>query len=568
ADALEAGDAPPVKLERVAGENIPEGEGLEDGVSIRDDGRPVKEKKVPVPKVPKEKVSFKVGMANNKKHHQKLYKAMQGMIAAAVLIFIGVGILFLVYVLSPEDDGIHHIGSPSHVFNHANHAFVNIPVVFGEEHVLNLHQILFDVAATVFYFEGELDLSQYAFRLEGPEGRSYAHEIAFTVNHDRQRALNRTPVRFEPIDPYGESLILTITYLRTRDEYTIEMAYTEYSINQGRFFTEASRIDDASTRGLTVSLNHAHFSASGSSIALGIHHNFTDGGIRFEHAADGDSITLRHRVSFIPAVTGDIQMVDFEGANSHLARMDFGPLTTLLGDVEIFINGLHRVYDTPITVPGSAILTPGPPREYVIELGSEHRVTIRGMARQGNIFVMPLFGERPRAYRTHDAYGRLTMQDVRVATTMNVSLVGTDIHGYEQRIVGRVNFDHRGTDVIFDTRLNPYFDYVPNATLRVEIEDISVRLPQMVYTLNLNYGEYYIAHDPATERVIDALTRHFSPHRAQVSVLEIRNNEVFAMVMQLQGNTMLENAVHGTLGANGQLEILSIQTIEVDRLYE
>ena len=79
-------------------------------------------------------------------------------------------------------------------------------------------------------------------------------------------------------------------------------------------------------------------------------------------------------------------------------------------------------------------------------------------------------------------------------TTMTANLMFTDDNGITQRIPASVRYDVRGTDVIFDTRLNENFEGVAGARISLEIERVYMNLPRTAYGLNLNIGD--IAPDP------------------------------------------------------------------------
>jgi hypothetical protein len=498
---------------------------------------------------------------------------MLGMAAAAVLVLVFVATIFILDRAGVFEDVPPYVGSPGHEFNHAAQAFVNITAVLGDESIV-LSQVLLDQAATVFYFEGVLDLSRYIFTLEGENGRIYDRDIVFAQNIARQQSIGHTQLRFEPIDRFNSRMTLHITDLESGFAASIPMSYTADSITPGRFFHDSVEFADNPIEGLSVRLNHAEFSASGSSIGLSISHNFADGDIVFEYG-DASPVSIMHRAVSPPPVNGILQTAVFSGGPT-LARMDFSALQSLIGDVEIFLDGLYRLYEADYTVPVSEIFTTAAPRIYEIELSNDHRVTIRGMVRQGDLFVMPLFGERLRTHQIQDEQGIYIMQNTRIATTMAVNLVGTDALGRQQRIPGRVVFDERGTDVLFDINLNPNFTDIPAQQLWVEIDSISVRLPRISHVLNLSHGDTSLSRQ--RQDMLDAITGYFAHDLSlvesvvQVAAADRRGDNIYAIVMGLVSyidggileRNLFEQHLSGVMLPGGDLRVDNIATIRVE----
>ncbi|MDR2168320.1 MAG: hypothetical protein LBE35_10820 [Clostridiales bacterium] len=485
------------------------------------------------------------GMKEAKTHSKKLYKATMGLVAGVVLALIGVTVLFMIDRFGGGDDAT-FVASPGHNFNHAGHPFVNISTTLGD-YTIHLSQVILDETATIFNIDGIWDLERFHFELEGAEGRIYNRDIVFAQNPARELLIGRTSLRFEPVDRDGTELTLTVTDSETGLTATKLMTYNYDSITPARFFYEAAEFENIPIPGLSVTLNHAQFSAAGSTIGLSIYHNFADGDIVFEEG-DASPVSLRHRAVFAPPVTGILHTAEFDGGPT-LARMDFGALQSLVGDVEIFLDGLYRLYEGDYIVPVSAIITPGAARIYELELSANHRITIRGMARQGPLFVMPLFGER------------LGIENERIATTLSVYLVGIDANGREQRIAGHVNFGDRGTDVLFDTNLNERINDIPVAELWVEIESVSIRLPGISHRLNLLRGSeeaLNLHHDDLIAQLGGRGTN------LQVASTAIRGGNLYAIIME-QDQNLLQHNVAARQRADGFWEINNVQTDVVER---
>ena len=504
--------------------------------------------------------SVKAGMKNAKQHNAKLYKiaTLLGVGTVAVL-----GLVIVLAIIASDDSSAispNVLGAQAQVHNRAGSTFLNAPVAF-ENHMITLGQVMLDSSATVFNFEGEIDLSQYAFKLIDENGHVYSRDFAFATNPARQGALNQTSVRFEPVDPYAGLVTLFVTHIESGREVEVYFAYAPDSVNAGRFFNYPIAFDNANIEGVNVSIAQAHFSASGSSVSVNVDSNLADSSIVFKPSGNERAMSMRHRIGVIPAVNGDLHVATFDDG-SILARMDFDPLTALNDNVEITLRGLHRLYNLGYTIPVSEIFTTATAREYHIQLSQAHQMTIRGLTRQGDVFVMPMFGEARYTHVALNEYDMLAAAHTRMATHINAYLVTTDATGTEHRLPGRVNFDARGTDVIFDARLNPAFERVSPALMRLEIETVSVALPEVSHTLQLSSAST----ENTPNHHMQALYNHLS---GEVNIVALQSSGQAFNAIVLQRMAAVQNGqlreeiaemiISGTINDAGEVTIISQQ---------
>ncbi|MCL2855350.1 MAG: hypothetical protein FWE21_07010 [Defluviitaleaceae bacterium] len=493
------------------------------------------------------------------------------MACVAVLAFVGVGVVFALSRNVDEVDNTHRIHPPPSGFNSANHAFVDLMVTIGNEQLI-LRQVLLDAAATVFYFEGEVDLARFALALTDFDGNTYRQDIGFATNQMRQQALNHTAVRFLPINPEAGGLVLTITDLETGVAVDVDLAYDGENISFARHFNHPINFDTDFIPGLSVQLTQGMFSGGGSTVSLSLSHNFNDGGIVLKEQEMVTPVTLRQGPLFLPPISGDLQVATFDNG-IEIYRMDFGPLRTLGGEVSVILDGLYRYFDINDAIPIAPLLTPGDQREVSVWLDAGHSLNISGMMRQGPLFVMPLHGIRSNL--VYDDYDSVWQRmEERVPTTLTASLVFTDNSGDIHRITGSVRYDNRGTDVIFDTRLNPNFEGVSGARISLEIENVFMSLPRQQYNLNLNISDI----QPSAANMVRAalIEAHFvpEPHTgspfdpfAQVYTMKMDGDNVYAIVKEarpalLDGRLHQNILIHRLSGQfiGGQFNLHSIYT--------
>jgi threonine dehydrogenase-like Zn-dependent dehydrogenase len=256
--------------------------------------------------------------------------------------------------------------------------------------------------------------------------------------------------------------------------------------------------------------------------------------------------------------------------------MDFSPVRSLGGNLEIALDGLYRYYTVNRVISAGSLLgTRG--ANVPIELSGNHTVFVEGMAFQGNYVVVPLHGihfseelelefdeDGEEVASPAETVPKFT--ETRVATAITATLFGTDSNGQEQSLTGRAYYDFRGTDLIFDTRENADFMDIPHSRLQLRIETVAVRLPRLTLGLSLNYASVL----PSVERneIITAITDHFASRGgvAQVAAMSQTDNQIYAIVIEqhqaISGGRLQRSAgtyhITAELLANGTVQVTSM----------
>ncbi|MCL2574201.1 MAG: hypothetical protein FWE34_06610 [Defluviitaleaceae bacterium] len=393
-----------------------------------------------------------------------------GSLVVASLVFLAV-VLFTGN--DAETQGSFNISPPSYALNNARHALVGIHAPMGEDTII-LNRLLLDEAATSFYFAGDLDLARYIFALEDIGGRVYARNLTLSSNPTRNYALNQTVVRFEPVDPLAGGIVLSITDLHTGRDTAIGLTFDSDAIALGRHITNPIEVDAGSSE-ISVSIDHGVFSAAASSINFSITSASNNVSLVFVENPIVSPVGLRHMGSAIPVVS-DMQISDFSHNGIMLGAVDFNPLRTLTGRVEVVFSSVYMQYDMGLSIPTDGMFA-GDDRSRTLNL-ADHVIAIHGIEHRGDIFAMPLFGI---AWAD-----RFEEEPARLPTTMEVSLVGIDNAGRRVSLAGTVRYDARGTDVIFDASENPAILDIPRNSLHLEFGNISLRIPEFSVLIDLD----------------------------------------------------------------------------------
>lgn len=423
------------------------------------------------------------------------------------------------------------ITPPPYAFNNASHASVHLTVLVGDESI-TLSRMLLDELATVFYFAGDVDLTRFVLTMEDFNGRVYGREIVYAMDHTRNYLLEQTEVRFEALDREARGFTLFITDLRTGITADLDLSFESDAISPGRYLIEPIEVETG-LQGVVISIDSGNFSALGSFLNFSIRHNMPDADLVFAAGGTAAPVSLNHAGFMVPPVNTDFNAVHYNGVT--LGAMDFSPLRSLMGRVDVSFGQVYKQYHLNLTMEAAEMLVAGPNRARSIEL-SNHIINIAGLTRQGYYFVMPLHGlQRGGEYE----------DNVRMPTTMTATLVGFDSEGNEIRLPANVLYDFRGTDVLFDTRENPAITSIPARDLFVEIENVSVRLPDLHTSIEL--GQLGFANDEHIAAITAAIEREFGAnsrllaefgqrqnleYRAQVRQLNFHNGFVYARVLE------------------------------------
>ena len=478
---------------------------------------------------------------------------MSGLVAASLLFLVGV---LIASNFSNQEQGVFNVSPPSYAFNNASHSIVSLAAPLGDDTII-LNRILLDEVVTSFYFSGSLDPARYIFTLEDFNGRTYNRNISLAANPARDQTLSQTVVRFEAMDPNAEGFVISIKDLNTGQSNAIELVFDEGAIAPGRHIAAPIEVD-VGLSGVTISIDHSTFSAAASSLNFSISYSNPNISLVFVENAVAPPVNMRHMGATVPPI-GTLQITDFPQDRITLGAIDFSPLRSLTGRVDIVFGHMYKHYEMNTTMPTTGMFTANEDRARILEL-DDHIITIHGLMRQGDFFVMPLYGVPKTDDEDEEA--------PRVPTTMNVALYGTNDLGRLVRLPGTVMFDARGTDVIFDTRENEAILDIPISQLYLEFESISVRLPDFVATIDLDKIGFEPSSDTAAvksaiessfEQDMQQFVRQFGAsqnvdYTAQVRQLHIEGNTAYAKVFErlafTDGGSLQEVMRHHRVTAN------------------
>jgi len=455
--------------------------------------------------------------------------AMGGLVAASLLFVVG---LLIATNTGNQETGTFNLSPPAYAFNNASHSLVNLSAPLGDDTIV-LNRLLLDEVVTSFYFGGFLDPSRYIFALEDFNGRIYSRNVSLATNPVRDQALNQTVVRFEAMDSTAEGFTISVTDLHTGQTSSIELTFDADAIAVGRF-TTSHIVIDTGLSDITLSIDSGVFSAAASSFNFSMSYANPNVSLVFGQDTGVPPVLIRHMGATVPVIS-NLQTSSFPQDGITLGAMDFNPLRSLTGRVEVVFGQIYKRYELNTSIATIGMFAGDDDRARTIEL-ADHIINIHGLLHQGHFFVMPLYGT-PRV-QGEDAE--------RLPTTMEVTLFGVNDYGQQARLPGVVRYDARGTDVTFDIRENEAILDIPLGRLFLDFESVSVRLPEFsafVYLDDADFAPH--GHTSAVKSAIEAAfaqdlpqfaaqfdATHNVEHAVQVRQIHFDGDNVYARVAE------------------------------------
>ena len=497
---------------------------------------------------PAERDNVKLGFRTWPRWVRRQFKVGDGFtkVLLASIIFMSVVVIlaagafagFMLFTDNGAADDAHFtIASSNDTFNNASHTFVHLTAIMYEGQ-FTLERLLLDSVATVFFISGVEEPGRYLFSLTDANDRAYARDIVHATDVVRNTLMEQIEIRFEPMDATAGAFTLSVTDLRTGQVVDFEMSFDDDAITIGRVITQPI-IAETELDGIGVSIDSGTFSAFNTSLNFSPVSGSPDAELVFSNSVVSP-VSLRHGGFMIPAVNNNANISSHGGVT--LASIDFAPLRSLTGRIDVTFAQMYMRYNLNTRIPAASMLATGDDRAIQFDMGS-HVFNLRGMVHQGDFFVVPMHG----LHRTATAeVGHANYDYERKPTTVDAVLIGIEQNGREIRIEGSVMYDARGTDLRFDTRDNEAILSIPTDRLYLQINSISILMPNLATTIDLDTigftpcdetaaaAAYIEAHFAATAY---RLIAEFAPqnqahteHRAQVRHINFSDNAIHAQV--------------------------------------
>ena len=367
-------------------------------------------------------------------------------ISIAGLILLGGLGLGALWLFSPSSEVIDYDDGPDWL--EIEDGNIVIPVAgVTQQNVVRISRMYLNTSASVFHITlGEFfrEFSNLEFYLYDNLSNSYQQ-----IMPSRLTRANVAIVSFEPLNLAANNFTLYIRNAQTDDETSFS-----YSFNPSHISTPLQIANLRADYNITL---NAEFANSHSVI-----HLVADDDGESVVFSENTEISLRNAGVFITSLS-EIEFSSVDGL--QVASAYFNSLRSFASPAYIRVSNIYVQRQPDILQNSAHMFVAGDDRQTVFELDG-FQLTIHGLERRGQIFIMPLFGEMITESGSE-----------RIPTNPEVYLMGINENGQEIAIRGEVLYDHRGTDVRFSIQENP-------AILDINQEDLNIIIPNIHFGLN------------------------------------------------------------------------------------
>jgi len=399
---------------------------------------------------------------------------------------------------------------PKYQANATNYIFISQEKEFQGQ-PLELVKMLIDPAATIFYFDRELDFMNCEVDLTDRAGKSYNMDLSFVETS------NNNFIRFDTIDKGITGFTLTLSDSNTGETIKYNIKLDTYPNNLAVKYLDKPVNSKISNLNVNIVLENATFSSSGSIIEYRLNwgRNSNPVQLGWEGIQADNLITLEDGNIPIPAIRKYPSMYSFAQDNTILGRMDFDHVRNLNSNIEVNFNNLYNQYNL-----NSIIDINDLPRQdledeslqKVINLG-ENKLILEKFGSVGDNNIL--------TYHALDILGN------RIETRLEGQLIVSDGSGMEVTIDGRCDAQKEGGDFVFDmTKSQELINSLSSRSYKLNLKYAGIKIP--VQTVNLDLSQLNETTIQADKQevenfIIEAFKKRLSVKSSEVESSELQN---------------------------------------------
>jgi len=359
---------------------------------------------------------------------------------------------------------------PTNAINNASFVFFDDSDVGAEKSDIKLKKMVYGQLSSIFYFSRNDDLSNFSFELTDENGKTYFQDMTI------QRESNA--VAFEPFSQDATAFWLKITDIENNHAEQLLLRIKDDKTMPARYINKAI---DISPEGSGVAfIDNAIFANTGSRVQLRFHSTDNKQHIVTEDTSvqmfDGSYNVLPKKPTYGSYVDDDEQSISAYPAYAVfqdivLARVDFDPVRSLSGNINLSVKGLSRLY------PKSVINKCGELFDFRSKGAKTLRyddfnLVIEGMQHKGDVIALVMHGEN-------------TVTGNRSEVRASIGLNAKDFLGNEVVIPGDCLPGPVGTDVLFKVGLTPIIDMDPES-MYLNFKNVQFTLDDINVTIKLH----------------------------------------------------------------------------------
>lgn len=344
----------------------------------------------------------------------------------------------------------------------ANYIYVDNVQPYGEKE-LKLIKVLVDASATVFYFDGKLDMRNADFSLIDDSGNYYALDLNSIENvyfND-----NITQVYFEPLKTGVNALKLTVTGINSGNSAVFDCVFNKpVSVPMMAYLKDKAMLKEQN-EDFSVKVNYLEYSGASSHIEYMIQNNDNE---KFDVVQmvknDGDYIELSEGTGTKLKIWDKPKYDTFDNDRITLGSMNFKPLDNIAGKTEIKFNNLYKRYKVDMNIPAINISQGSDDEKENVYEFDHYKAVFEGLKGYEDAYFLVFHCEDKKLKaKSADDYSN------RKEILLDAQLVFNSSNGMQVTLEGTCTAENYGTDMIF-----PINDITSGIFKNMSREDLSV----------------------------------------------------------------------------------------------
>lgn len=402
---------------------------------------------------------------------------------------------------------------PKYQANATNYIFISQEKEFQGQ-PLELVKMLIDPAATIFYFDRELDFMNCEVDLTDRTGKSYNMDLSF-VEASNVKASGESFIRFDTIDKGVTGFTLTLSDSNTGETIKYAIKLDSYPDNLVVKYLDKPVNSKINNLNVNIALENATFSSSGSIIdyRLSWGNNSNPVQLGWEGIKTDTLITLEDGNIPVPATKKYPSMYSFANDNTIIGRMDFDHVRNLNSNIKVKFNNLYNQYNLNRIVDVEQLpYQEDESLQQVIDLGENKLILEKfGSIEDKNILT----------YHALDTLGN------RVEARLEGQLIVSDGSGMEVSIDGECDARKEGGDFVFDmTKSQDLINGLSSRNYKLNLRYAGIKIPEQIVNLDLSkLNEATIQADKqeVEDFIIEAFKKRLSVKSSEIESSELQN---------------------------------------------
>lgn len=476
------------------------------------------------------------------KSDNKIFYYIIGFLMFAVVI---ASVVFVVGVIKlssskPVENTNISLVLPEYKSNNANYTYIGEKAVIDNNEIV-LSKMLVDSVATLFYFDGKLDLQKYNIMLIDDKNNMYNMDLSFVQNTTLEEESDDTVIRFEPFTYPVSNIILSIfnpvTGEKTEFPFNIDSALPDSPVKY------VSDKKAESNNQLNIKIDNAVFSSAGSQINY-VMYSAPNANYSISHGTSTDKsrIILEEGSTSVAKTKKYPSVYSFDSGRFLIGRMDFASIRNLNSKLYITFEDLFKKYVVNKEIRASALSQGGNDEKKVEFIVDNYKIVAEGLGFFNDKLVLVMHAEDTNLKADpSDQYAN------RVEMQIDAEIVVHTSSGMEIILDGTSRSADFGTDMIFNVpeTAKTFTFGAEKENIAVNIKSVLIKTDDVVIPIDLSKEPLQM--DSVRKDISEDIVKSFEERLAYKS--NLRNIGAIAGFEQklLENETLMSNYTPETL---------------------